>query len=634
MGRASLLGLAFAVMVSAADPVHSAWILGPPGNGRLPDVRSVEGEGEFVVVRSSGITLHYLGPLQDAPAPNDAPVEFRYRIPAHPQRQTGRHARVGTGVIGAFLNGMPIYNQFAALSYAGANLWHYDAVALRDDGRLTAAGYPRAELTEPATRGLLEQLIAASGGTSPLIGFALDGYPVYGPWVDGRRMRSSYRLRAITKRESWPDGTELTPEQYGPDVGVAPLGTFAEDYEYVAGSGDLDEFNGRFVNGTYGYFLSTDERGRLTYPYLIGSRYYGKLGTAPGAFGAATGQEAYRTRTRTRLRLQRDPVVTAGRAARLRFTATDGSGEPIRDFEYVHERAIHLFVASEDLRDFAHIHPELIDGDAYEVAYTFPRSGRYRMWADYSLAGEPPHVDSFDVTVSGDARESSARAGRPAPLGVRLSAEGGLRAGEDIPIWFHLTGDVDKLQPYLGAWAHLVVVSKDLESYAHAHPVERLPALTGPHTYVISGPAPSEVRIVTSFPKAGDYQLWAQFQFAGEVYTFPFPLHIAAAAPRASAEVIPRDALVVHVNQHGYDPPRLEIPANRAVRLAFVRDGSPNCGSEVVFPSLGIRKALAPNSTAIVELPAQPAGEISFACGMGMFRGMIISRYRTSQRSD
>ena len=88
-------------------------------------------------------------------------------------------------------------------------------------------------------------------------------------------------MRSITRRHEFPDGTKLTPEQYGPDVSPTdPLGTFAEDYEYVKGSGDLDEFNGRFTKtseypqGTYAYFLTTDSEGKLAYPYLIGPRYY------------------------------------------------------------------------------------------------------------------------------------------------------------------------------------------------------------------------------------------------------------------------------------------------------------------------------------------------------------------------
>ena len=63
-----------------------------------------------------------------------------------------------------------------------------------------------------------------------------------------KRMRSSYQTRRLTQRTSLSDGTQLTASQYGPDISDQfPLGAYAEDYEYVAGSGDLDEDNGRFT---------------------------------------------------------------------------------------------------------------------------------------------------------------------------------------------------------------------------------------------------------------------------------------------------------------------------------------------------------------------------------------------------
>src|SRR5207237_935845 len=87
--------------------------------------------------------------------------------------------------------------------------------------------------------------------------------------------------RKLVNRTTLPDGTELTPGQYGPDVDATwPLGTFIEDYEFAPDPGDLDEHNGRFgatpefPQGTYAYFLDT------TYPYLVGPTYYGKIAPA------------------------------------------------------------------------------------------------------------------------------------------------------------------------------------------------------------------------------------------------------------------------------------------------------------------------------------------------------------------
>ena len=142
---------------------------------------------------------------------------------------------------------------------------------------------------------------------SPIIGWSFDGYPVYGPYGYSdatnpkstvRRMKSSFRLRNLQKRTTLPDwalplhaGTSqnLTAAQYGPDVSASsPVGRYLEDFEYVAGSGDLDMYNGRFATtpdfpqGTYAYYVTIDEAGAPAFPYLIGLQYYGDVtgGTA------------------------------------------------------------------------------------------------------------------------------------------------------------------------------------------------------------------------------------------------------------------------------------------------------------------------------------------------------------------
>ena len=97
-----------------------------------------------------------------------------------------------------------------------------------------------------------------------LVGWAVDGYPIYGPYGHGkprdaasglRPMRSSYRLKA-------------EPDAGRPDTAMAPMGTFTQDYEYVPGLGDLDECNGRtdvtpeFPQGTYHYYTT------VSFPYV------------------------------------------------------------------------------------------------------------------------------------------------------------------------------------------------------------------------------------------------------------------------------------------------------------------------------------------------------------------------------
>lgn len=101
---------------------------------------------------------------------------------------------------------------------------------------------------------------------SPLIGFAYDGFPIYGAYgylntngtVGIIRIKSGYQLRNITTRTVWADGTDV-PD--GPAVSITyPLGYFREDYEFISHPSDpdyLDEHNGRFCvtpeypNGIY-----------------------------------------------------------------------------------------------------------------------------------------------------------------------------------------------------------------------------------------------------------------------------------------------------------------------------------------------------------------------------------------------
>jgi Cu+-exporting ATPase len=101
-----------------------------------------------------------------------------------------------------------------------------------------------------------------------------------------------------------------------------------------------------------------------------------------------------------------------------------------------------------------------------------------------------------------------------------------------------------------------------------------------------------------------------------------FVMTVSAQPPKE----IPSGAFRVRVTERGYEPAKLEIPAGQPVTVAFVRESASGCGAEVVFRSVGIRKALPVGETVLVSLPPQPAGEIKFSCGMGMLRGVIVAQ--------
>jgi RNA polymerase sigma factor (sigma-70 family) len=129
-----------------------------------------------------------------------------------------------------------------------------------------------------------------TSGHSPLIGYAYDGFPIYGAYgyanADGTggivRIKSGYQLRNITTRTVWANGTDVAD---GPIVSSTyPLGYFREDYEFVAHAGQadyLDVHNGRFCvtpeypAGIYCYFATVDANHNSAYPYAVGPTFYG-----------------------------------------------------------------------------------------------------------------------------------------------------------------------------------------------------------------------------------------------------------------------------------------------------------------------------------------------------------------------
>lgn len=97
---------------------------------------------------------------------------------------------------------------------------------------------------------------------SGTVGFAADGFPIYGLYInDGgtiREVESSYQLKSGNRPTLNLGGSSAEHSEQAYD------GTFRQDYEYVEGSGDLDECNGMFRDGSYGYYVTSG------FPYIVG----------------------------------------------------------------------------------------------------------------------------------------------------------------------------------------------------------------------------------------------------------------------------------------------------------------------------------------------------------------------------
>lgn len=200
------------------------------------------------------------------------------------------------------------------------------------------------------------------------------------------------------------------------------------------------------------------------------------------------------------------------------------TGQPVTEFDTVHERKIHFVIVTKDLGFFTHEHPDLAPDGAFKLRFTFPAGGDYHVFADVAPHGAGSQILMQPLTVVGPP-VPTASALRPAattePVGgvsAALKTETApLVAGRMIPLTFSLrdakTGAaITDLEPYLGAMAHLILIHQDGETFVHCHPDETDPQ---------NGHNGSLV-ILARFPKPGLYKGWLQIQRAGAVLTIPF----------------------------------------------------------------------------------------------------------------
>ncbi len=289
----------------------------------LVNVQSVQYSGTYVYATTTGIPSYVTGPFLDGNPSLATSQAAIFKFPLTPVQNTGAAVSTSGGNIGIFINGVAMFDYRDGASWKnstgamaggpsggmGDGVWNRDAIVAERAGFDCAKGHPAMgnyhHHQNPSAFNLdinvlsnICNLYAADGlyainanVHSPLIGFAYDGFPVYGAYgyknADGTggivRMKSSFSLRNITTRTTYYTGATVTA---GPPVSSTyPLGTFKEDYEYIATSAAtpdyLDDHNGRFCvtpeypNGTYCYFATVDANWNSAYPYLIGPTYYG-----------------------------------------------------------------------------------------------------------------------------------------------------------------------------------------------------------------------------------------------------------------------------------------------------------------------------------------------------------------------
>lgn len=334
-----LLLLLFAsATYSQTNPAITAWLRNTTGiTGRhyvsgnptpitdavAANVQTVQYSTNWVYITTNGIPAYITGPFLDGnPSLATSQNGAIFKMPLNPTQNTGTATATTGGNIGLFINGVALFDYRDGVSWknstsslaggpsggTGDGKWNRDAVVGERGGFDCSKAHPAMgnyhHHQNPSAFNLDLVVISNVCSTypsdglyvinttqhSPLLGFAYDGFPIYGAYAyanaDGTggivRMKSGYQYRNITIRTVWADGTDVLD---GPAVSATyPLGYFREDYEYLAHPSDasyLDVHNGRFCvtpeypAGIYCYFTTVNANHNSAYPYVVGPTFYG-----------------------------------------------------------------------------------------------------------------------------------------------------------------------------------------------------------------------------------------------------------------------------------------------------------------------------------------------------------------------
>ena len=275
MNRTQRLSLLLVSAVAGAAAVAAAHDDHHPVNERNATI--VE-RGEYRLIRSNGLPGHETGQFPNRGNPNRISAQdYTFRVPLTPTVADGEEPRGrprGHVLFGVALNGVPWDPGTAEIWRDGQHVrggppspndWLYEAINGDGQGQL-GLDDSRAHVQPTGAyhyhglpHALVEQLSGGNRSNMLLIGWAADGYPIYAPWghadagdaeSEMKELISSYQLKEGRRPQDGPPGNHD--------------GTFTQDYEYVAGSGDLDEYNGRegvtpeFPEGTF-YYVITEQ---------------------------------------------------------------------------------------------------------------------------------------------------------------------------------------------------------------------------------------------------------------------------------------------------------------------------------------------------------------------------------------
>ncbi|WP_370949431.1 hypothetical protein AB5J62_18325 [Amycolatopsis sp. cg5] len=206
-------------------------------------------------------------------------------------------------------------------------------------------------------------------------------------------------------------------------------------------------------------------------------------------------------------------TLTPGVTSTFSFRVMGPDGHAVTAYDVKHEKSMHLIVVRRDGSGFQHVHPALAADGTWSVPLTVSQAGGYRAFADFAPTGGKATTLGVDLAAPGDFQPVTHAPQRVSDVeGYQVRLDGDLVPGKSSKVTLTVAKNgrpVTDLQPYLGAFGHLVALRGGDLAYLHVHPEAQTTA----------GPS---VTFYAEVPSAATYRLFLDFQHEGKVRTAGF----------------------------------------------------------------------------------------------------------------
>jgi pyruvate/2-oxoglutarate dehydrogenase complex dihydrolipoamide acyltransferase (E2) component len=258
---------------------------------------------------------------------------------------------------------------------------------------------------------------------------------------------------------------------------------------------------------------------------------------------------------------------------------------------------------------------DLYEKDFSQVRVGTPATVTTSAYPDRVLQGR---VSYIDPQVTAETRTAKLRVEVP-------NARGELRLGMYADVQVAGAGDAQVTMIPRSAVQtvgdrHVVYLANPKESGRFIEREVLLGPSSGEQVQILSGVYPGD-GVVTE----GSFFVRAERERLGLRQPAAAPPVDGAGQPgQGAAQAANVQTAKVVVSEHGYEPAKVSLQEGTLARITFLRTTDKTCGTEVVFPSLNIKRALPLNEPVVIEFTPTETGDIAFACGMNMLHGTVV----------